>query len=117
MKSRIQEVEYDASQPEWDRVAATPEFKRLITAKKTFILPATLLFLAYYFLLLILAGYAPKLLAVKVFSVVNVACMLGLSVILTGWIVVVLYAKFARKCDDVAKGILERPGNSDAGPK
>ena len=105
------------AQPEWDRVAATPEFRNLITAKKMFIIPVMLVFLGYYFLLLILAGYAPQFLSMKIFSVVNVAYIFGISVIFAGWIVVVLYVRFARKCDRVAKRVLEIPENSDAESK
>jgi len=51
---------YEADKTEWDRIAETREFKDLLAIKKTFIIPAFLFFIVYYFLLPILVGYAPN---------------------------------------------------------
>ncbi|HZC15004.1 MAG TPA: DUF485 domain-containing protein [Thermoleophilaceae bacterium] len=47
--------------PEIDWVAAerSPEFRELIKRKRSFVVPATIFFLAWYFGFIILAGYAP----------------------------------------------------------
>ena len=45
---------------DWDVVARNPEFRALLAAKARFIIPATLFFVAYYFALPVLVGYAPQ---------------------------------------------------------
>ena len=60
MNALPQEMQrYEASQTEWDRVAASKEFKDLMATKKIFIVPAFVFFIVYYFALPILVGYAP----------------------------------------------------------
>jgi uncharacterized membrane protein (DUF485 family) len=48
-------------QPEIDWIAAerSPEFRELIKRKRSFVVPATIFFLSWYFGFIILAGYAP----------------------------------------------------------
>src|SRR4051812_36054135 len=46
---------------DWDGIAAMPDFKALVAAKVRFIVIGTIFFCIYYFLLLVLVGYAPEL--------------------------------------------------------
>ena len=41
---------------EWERIQASPEFRRLVSEKRRFILPATVFFIVYYFALPVLVG-------------------------------------------------------------
>ena len=50
---------YETTQSEWDRIAASEEFKDLMATKKIFIVPAFVFFVVYYFALPVLVGYAP----------------------------------------------------------
>src|SRR3982751_6578081 len=43
---------------DWDGIAATPQFRDLLRAKRRFIIPAVIVFVCYYFALPILVGYA-----------------------------------------------------------
>src|SRR6478735_1497204 len=70
----------------WDRVAESDEFKDLMAAKARFIVPATVFFVAYYFALPVLVGYAPKMMSRPVFGVVNVAYLFALSQFFMAWI-------------------------------
>ena len=47
----------------WDRVAKSEEFKDVMAAKARFIVPATLFFVACYFALPLLVGYAPTMMS------------------------------------------------------
>ena len=51
---------------EWERIAATPEFRALLRRKRRFILPATVFFIVYYFALPVLVGYFPELMTRKI---------------------------------------------------
>jgi uncharacterized membrane protein (DUF485 family) len=93
---------------DWDRVAAMSEFKKLLASKQKFIFPATVFFVIYYFALPILVGYAPSLMARKMFGVVNIAYLFALSQFFMAWIVAALYVRVAWKWDDMAHQIIAR---------
>jgi len=100
---------------DWDRIAEAPEFKDLMAAKKLFIVPAFLFFVAYYFLLPILVGYAPRVMATRVVGVLNVAYLFALSQFVMAWGIAALYVKVAGTFDRLAKDVLEKTGTSAAG--
>src|SRR5437879_3504301 len=101
------------SQSVWDRIAASREFKDLIAIKKTFIVPAFIFFLVYYFALPVLVGYAPKFMAMKVIGQVNLAYLFALSQFFVAWIIAALYVKAANNFDRLAKDILDKTGKGD----
>jgi uncharacterized membrane protein (DUF485 family) len=96
---------------DWQRLAATAEFKSLLKAKARFVVPATIFFIVYYFSLPLLVGYAPQLMARKVFGVVNVAYLFALSQFLMAWMVAWLYVRAAARFDRMARDVVEK-GNS-----
>ncbi len=98
--------EVDAA--EWDRLAALASFKALLAAKRRFIVPATVVFIVYYFALPVLVGYAPRLMAAKVFGVINVAYLFALSQFLVAWIVAVLYVRAASRFDAMARAVVDQ---------
>ena len=104
----------DIDTADWQRVAALAEFKELLAAKRRFIVPATIFFIVYYFALPVLVGYAPRLMATKVFGVVNVAYLFALSQFFVAWIVAALYVRAAGGFDEIARrivaGVTRRPG-------
>jgi uncharacterized membrane protein (DUF485 family) len=91
---------------DWDRVAANSEFRDLMAAKARFIVPATLFFVAYYFALPILVGYAPELMSKPVWGPVNIAYLFALSQFFMAWIVAWLYMRAASRFDRMANNIL-----------
>src|SRR5688500_18237383 len=88
---------------DWDRIAALAEFKSLLAAKARFIVPATVFFIAHYFALPLLVGYAPELMAKKVVGVVNVAYLFALSQFFMAWLIAVLYVRAAARFDTMAR--------------
>jgi uncharacterized membrane protein (DUF485 family) len=97
----------DIDAAEWDRLAALADFKALLAAKRRFIVPATVFFVVYYFALPVLVGYAPRLMAAKVFGVVNVAYLFALSQFFVAWIVALLYVRAASRFDTMARAIVD----------
>jgi uncharacterized membrane protein (DUF485 family) len=97
---------YEADKTEWDRIAESREFKDLLATKKTFIIPAFVFFIIYYFLLPILVGYAPEFMSTKVIGVVNIAYLFALSQFFMAWTVAWLYVKAATNFDRLAKDII-----------
>ena len=106
---------YEASQTEWDRIAASQEFKDLMATKKIFIVPAFIFFVVYYFALPILVGYAPQFMSTKVIGNVNLAYLFALSQFFMAWTIAWLYVKAAGDFDKLAKDIIEKAENHGKG--
>ncbi len=115
MAEAVKQVEvqrrFEASQSRWDEVAASSQFKDLMETKKIFIIPAFVFFLAYYFALPILVGYAPQFMATKIIGEVNLAYLFALSQFFMAWIIAWLYVKAADDFDRLANDIIEKAEN------
>jgi uncharacterized membrane protein (DUF485 family) len=105
----------ETSQTRWDQIAEGKPFKDLMAAKKLFIIPAFVFFVAYYFALPVLVGYAPQFMSTRVWGVVNLAYLFALSQFFMAWIIAGLYVKAANTFDQLAKDILEKAGNGTGG--
>lgn len=92
---------------EWNRIAASPEFRDLLAVKKMFIVPAFVFFLGYYLLLPVLVGYAPRLMSTRVIGSVTVAYCFALSQFVVGWTIACLYLKASSRFDQLVKDLLE----------
>jgi uncharacterized membrane protein (DUF485 family) len=99
----------------WDRIAESKEFKDLMATKKTFIVPAFIFFIVYYFALPVLVGYAPQFMATKVIGQVNLAYLFALSQFFVAWIIAALYVKAANSFDRLAKDILDKAEDGKGG--
>jgi uncharacterized membrane protein (DUF485 family) len=95
---------------DWDAIAATREFKELLRSKARFIVPATIFFVLYYFALPVLVGYAPELMARKVWGNLNIAYVFALSQFFMAWALAILYVGVAMGWDRRAEAILARFG-------
>ena len=106
--------QYQASQLTWDKIAESREFKDLMATKKTFIVPAFIFFVVYYFALPALVGYAPELMSTKI-GPVNLAYLFALSQFFVAWIIAGLYVKAANNFDRLAKDILDKAESAKGG--
>jgi uncharacterized membrane protein (DUF485 family) len=87
-------------QDEWVRVERTSAFKELISAKRAFIIPATIFFMVFYFGLPILAAFT-TILNVKVIGSLTLAYIYALAQFAMTWILMHLYVSRANKWDDL----------------
>ena len=83
----------------WDRVARMDDFKKLLAARKAFVIPATIFFVVYYFALPISVGYFPAFMQRKIWGPVNIAYLFALSQFLVAWLIAYLYVRAARRFD------------------
>ncbi len=109
-----QPKQYQASQSTWDKIAASKEFQDLMATKKTFIVPAFIFFVLYYFALPVLVGYAPQFMATKI-GPVNLAYVFALSQFFVAWLIAALYVRAANNFDRLAKDILEKAEDAKGG--
>jgi uncharacterized membrane protein (DUF485 family) len=91
---------------DWDVVAANPEFRALRKAKLRFVIPATLFFIVYYFLLPVLVGYAPELMKTPVIGPVNLAYLFALSQFFMAWAIAFFYVRAANRFDEMCRSVL-----------
>ena len=99
---------YQASKSTWDKIAESQAFKDLMATKRTFIVPAFIFFVVYYFALPVLVGYAPQFMSTKVIGEVNLAYLFALSQFFVAWIIAGLYVKAANNFDRLSKDIVEQ---------
>jgi uncharacterized membrane protein (DUF485 family) len=94
--------------PDWAALERTPEFRALVRAKRAFIVPATLFFVAYYFALPALVGYWPDLMSRPVAGHINVAYLFALSQFVMAWAIMAVYVRRARRYDRMAERLLQQ---------
>jgi uncharacterized membrane protein (DUF485 family) len=94
--------------PDWAAIERLPEFRELVRAKRAFIVPATLFFLAYYFALPALVGYWPGLMSTPVVGRINVAYLFALSQFAMAWLLMAAYVRRARRYDRMAEALVQR---------
>jgi uncharacterized membrane protein (DUF485 family) len=111
----VQPKQYQASQSTWDEIAESKAFQDLMATKKTFIVPAFIFFVVYYFALPVLVGYAPQFMSTKVIGEVNLAYLFALSQFFVAWIIAGLYVRAANKFDRLAKDILDKAEDAKGG--
>jgi uncharacterized membrane protein (DUF485 family) len=92
----------------WIAAERSPEFRDLIRKRRSFVLPATIFFLAWYFGFIILAGYAEDFMGEYVFESVTVGYLLALSQFIMVWTLAWLYLRKAdRDFDPLARKAAE----------
>src|SRR5258708_33351031 len=89
--------------PDWPAIERTAEFRALVRAKRGFIVPATLFFVAYYFALPALVGYWPDLMSTRVAGHINLAYLFALSQFVMAWAIMAVYVPRARRYDRMAR--------------
>ena len=100
---------------DWEKLEAGQAFRNLLAAKARFIVPATIFFLAYYFALPLLVGYAPELMQTRVLGVLNLAYVFALSQFAMAWIVAALYVRAAGRFDRMAGDVVAGHPSSKGG--
>lgn len=93
----------------WEGLEQTEEFKQLVRARIRFVLPATVFFLVYYFLLPLGNGLAPDFMKTNVAGHVNIAYLFALSQFIVAWLLAFFYIRQANNVfDRLAEKVRER---------
>jgi uncharacterized membrane protein (DUF485 family) len=83
--------------PVYDRLAAAPEFSELRSRYRKFVFPATVAFMSWYFLYVLLAMFAPGFMNTEVIGNINVALVIGLLQFVTTFGLAYLYSQYSNK--------------------
>lgn len=79
------------------RLQQSEEFAELRTRFRRFVFPMTALFLAWYFLYVLLSTYARDFMGHKLFGNVNIGLILGLGQFVSTFVITMLYARWAER--------------------
>ncbi|HZE40068.1 MAG TPA: DUF485 domain-containing protein [Stackebrandtia sp.] len=95
-------------------VQNSPEFAALRKALRRFVFPATIAFLCWYALYVLLSAYARGFMAIKIAGNINVALLLGVLQFVSTFLIAWAYARYADKhLDPAAAAIRERMASGD----
>lgn len=87
-------------------VQRAPEFVELRRRFRAFVFPATVFFLIWYFLYVLLAAYAPGFMSTQVVGNINVGLIFGLLQFVTTFAITIVYVRWAdREFDPRADAI------------
>ena len=94
---------------EYRQAQESAEFIELRRRFRSFAVPMTVAFLAWYLLFVLLSSYAHDFMATKVFGNVNIGILLGLGQFVTTFLITQLYVRHAaRSTDPIADEMRER---------
>jgi uncharacterized membrane protein (DUF485 family) len=92
----------------YEEVQASAEFVELRRRFRRFVFPVTGLFLAWYFLYVVLAAYAPDFMSTQVLGNINIGLILGLLQFVSTFAITMTYARWAdREFDPTADRLRE----------
>jgi uncharacterized membrane protein (DUF485 family) len=90
--------------PIYDRLHATPEFAELRRRYRGFVFPATVAFLAWYLLYVVLSSWATDFMSTEVVGNINVALIFGLLQFVTTFGLAYVYSRYSTsKLDPLAR--------------
>ena len=104
--------------PIYDHLAAKEEFKQLRHLYRRFIIPATVVFLAWYALYVVMSMFAQDFMNHVLFSNINVALVFGLLQFVSTFVIAFLYSRYSNTyLDPLATQLTEEYDAEIAGRK
>ena len=99
---------------DWKGIERSEEFRELVKRRRSFVIPATIFFLAYYMAFIIVAGYAPDFMAESVYEGLTVGYCYALTQFLMVFVLGLWYLRKAdREFDPLADAVVEAAADSD----
>lgn len=95
--------------PVYDTLHASDDFTALRRAYRSFVIPATIAFLGWYLLYVLMSSYATDFMGHQLVGNINVALVFGLLQFATTFLIAWLYASYsAKNLDPLARRLDER---------
>src|SRR5689334_25446953 len=87
----------EESMVDWEGIEGAEEFRELVHKRRSFVVPATIFFLAYYMGFILLAGYAPDFMGKSVYEGLTVGYCLALTQFVMVFVLGIWYLRKADK--------------------
>ena len=118
MTHHVGEAGYEQHDPHehhsYEQLKATPEFAELRRRYAAFVFPATIGFVVWYLLYVVMSNWAPGFMGTKVVGNINVALVFGLLQFVTTFGIAWLYARHMnRHVDPIARDLESRYHGGD----
>ncbi len=84
----------------WERAEHSPEFQELVKKRRTFVIPATIFFLAWFLGFILLAGYARDFMGERITGGLTVGYVLALTQFVMVWVLAFAYIRRAESTYD-----------------
>ena len=102
---------------DWERIERSPEFQELVHRRRSFVVPATIFFLAYYMGFILLTGYAEDFMASSVYEGLTVGYTLALTQFAMVFVLGIWYLrKSDREYDPLANRVVEMAEKGELAP-
>ena len=93
---------------DWEGIERSTEFRELVSRRRSFVLPATIFFLAWYLGFVLLAGYAEDFMGSSIYEGFTVGYLLALSQFVMVWGLGWWYLRKAdREFDPLAREVVD----------
>jgi uncharacterized membrane protein (DUF485 family) len=86
-----------SSKIDYLKIEESDQFLELQSRHRRFVFPLTAFFLLWYFSFVLMAAYAPQVMAIPVFGLINLGLLLGLAQVATTFIITMWYVSFANR--------------------
>ena len=85
---------------DWEGIEASPEFKELVRRKRSFVIPGTVFFLAWYLAFICLCAFAQDFMGERVYEGLTVGYVLALTQFLMVFVLGLLYLSRSKNVFD-----------------
>ena len=94
---------------DWEAIERSPEFQELVSKRRSFVLPGTIFFLAWYMGFILLTAYAEDFMSERVYQGLTVGYCLALTQFVMVLVLGIMYLRRAdRVYDPLAAKAIER---------
>jgi uncharacterized membrane protein (DUF485 family) len=98
---------------DWEGIERSEEFRELVKKRRSFVVPATIFFLAYYMAFIVVAGYAPDFMGKSVYQGLTVGYCYALTQFLMVFVLGLWYLRKAEKEFDPLADAVAAAGVAD----
>jgi uncharacterized membrane protein (DUF485 family) len=99
---------------DWQAIEASPEFQELVRSRRSFVLPATIFFLAWYMGFILLTAYSQDFMSKRVYEGLTVGYCLALTQFVMVLVLGLIYLRRSDKVyDPLAEKAIERWAHLD----
>jgi uncharacterized membrane protein (DUF485 family) len=92
----------------YERIHASAEFQDLRRRYRGFAIPATIAFMVWYLLYVVMSSWATDFMSTKIVGNINVALVFGLLQFVSTFLIAWLYSRHANRALDPIAGKLQR---------